>query len=183
LDGETARLRRLLDDLAGLQDQVLGRLELNRGAVKLDEWLVRTLSPWEAAAREKGLAWVPDISPDLPTILMDPDRMAQALGNLVSNAIKFTPSGGQISITANVAAGQFVMQVTDNGPGIPAEEQGKIFQPFYRGARGQRVVEGMGLGLSIAYDIVVAHGGEIELESTPGDGSRFTVRIQVENPA
>jgi two-component system sensor histidine kinase BaeS len=182
LDGETARLRRLLDDLAGLQDQVLGRLELDREPVKLDEWLGSTLSPWEAAAQEKGLVWESDISPNLPTILMDPDRMAQALGNLVSNAIKFTPSGGQISITANVAAGQFIMQVADSGPGIPAEEQGKIFQPFYRGVRGRRVVEGMGLGLSIARDIVLAHGGEIELESTPGDGSRFTIRMQAEVP-
>ncbi|MFL7868109.1 MAG: sensor histidine kinase [Anaerolineales bacterium] len=182
LDGETARLRRLLDDLAGLQDQVLGRLELNRVPVKLVEWLGSTLSPWEAAAREKGLVWEADISPSLPVILMDPDRMAQALGNLVSNAIKFTPSGGQISITANVATGQFIMQVADSGPGISPQEQEKIFQPFYRGSHGRRVIEGMGLGLSIARDIVVAHGGEIELESTPGDGSRFTVRMQVEVP-
>ena len=72
------------------------------------------------------------------------------------------------------------MQVADNGPGIPAEERGKIFQPFYRGSRGRRVVEGMGLGLSIAHDIVLAHGGEIELESTPRDGSRFIIRVQAE---
>jgi signal transduction histidine kinase len=128
------------------------------------------------------LVWEADISPSLPVILMDPDRMAQALGNLVSNAIKFTPSGGQISITANVATGQFIMQVADSGPGISPQEQEKIFQPFYRGSHGRRVIEGMGLGLSIARDIVVAHGGEIELESTPGDGSRFTVRMQVEVP-
>ena len=74
------------------------------------------------------------------------------------------------------------MQVADSGPGIPPEEQKKIFQPFYRGARGRRIVEGMGLGLSIAHDIVLAHGGEIELESAPGDGSRFTIRMQAEVP-
>ena len=182
LDRETARLRRLLDDLAGLQDQVLGRLELNRIPVKLDEWLGSTLSPWEAAAREKGLDWVSDISPNLPNILMDPDRMAQAIGNLVSNAIKYTPSGGQISVTAQHVGGQFVIQVADSGPGIPSEEREKIFQPFYRGAHGRRVVEGMGLGLSIARDILAAHGGEIELETIPGSGSRFTVRMQVEAP-
>jgi two-component system sensor histidine kinase BaeS len=182
MEGETARLQRLLDDLAGLHNQVLGKLELNRVPVKLDEWLGSTLSSWEAAAREKGLDWEVDISPNLPIALMDPDRMAQAIGNLVSNAIKFTASGGQVSIKAQLAGGQFVIQVADSGPGIPLDEQEKIYQPFYRGAHGRRIVEGMGLGLSIARDIVVAHGGEIELESTPGTGSRFTLHLQVEVP-
>ena len=71
------------------------------------------------------------------------------------------------------------MQVADTGPGIPAEEKEKVFQPFYRGRQGHRIVEGMGLGLSIARDIATAHGGDIELETTPGTGSRFTLRIPV----
>jgi len=182
MDGETARLQRLLDDLAGLHDQALGRLELNRAPVQLDEWLGSTLSPWEAAAREKGLNWEVEIPAALPVILMDPDRMAQALGNLLSNAIKFTPTEGWVSTTVEMDGRQLTIQVADSGLGIPLDEQEKIFQPFYRGAHGRRIVQGMGLGLSIARDIVAAHGGGIDLESTPGAGSCFTVRMHVEVP-
>ena len=140
-----------------------------------DQW-----SPWEAAALQKGLAWVLDALPNLPVVIMDPDRMAQAIGNILSNAIKFTSLGGKVITTIEFEGGQLSMQVTDTGPGIPANEQEKIFQPFYRGSQGKRIVEGMGLGLSIARDIIMAHGGEIKVESTPGTGSRFIMQIPVE---
>src|SRR5574341_390779 len=181
IDSETARLQHLLDDLLGLHDQVLGKLELNRSPIQLNEWLAGTLSPWAAAAREKGLKWEAKIQPNLPVILIDSDRMAQAIGNLLSNAIKFTPAGGQISSNVEFMDGQLVVQVSDTGPSIPVDEQVKIFQPFYRGAHGRRIVQGMGLGLSIAQAIVTAHGGEIELESMPGAGNRFTLRMQAED--
>jgi signal transduction histidine kinase len=182
MDEETVRLRHLLDDLAGLHDQVLGKLELTQSAVQLNDWLVSTLSPWQAAARQKGLAWVADVSPDLPVVIMDPNRMAQAIGNILSNAIKFTSAGGKVSTVIKFDGGQLSMQVTDSGPGIPADEQEKIFQPFQRGSQGRRIVEGMGLGLSIARDIIAAHGGEIKVDSTPGVGSCFTLQIPVEVP-
>jgi two-component system sensor histidine kinase BaeS len=182
LDGETARLQRLLEDLAGLHDQVLGKLELNRGAVQLNEWLANTLSPWETVAREKGVAWEAEIPQGLPSIVMDSDRMVQAIGNLLSNAVKFTPAGGKVTTVVKFMGEQLIVQVADTGPGIPLEEQNKIFQPFYRGAHGRRIVQGMGLGLSIAHEIVTAHGGEIGLQSTPGTGSRFTMSMPVEIP-
>jgi signal transduction histidine kinase len=172
-----------LEDLAGLHDQVLGKLELNRAPVQLNEWLVSTLSPWEAAARQKGLIWKLEVSPDLPVVRIDPDRMAQAIGNILSNAIKFTPSGGEVSTSVDFGGGQLSLQVADTGPGIPLDEQEKIFQPFIRGSQGRRIVEGMGLGLSIAREIIVAHGGEIKLESTPGVGSRFILQLPVEAQA
>jgi signal transduction histidine kinase len=177
MDEETVRLQHLLDDLARLHDEVLGKLELNRSAVRLDDWLASTLSPWEAAARQKGLSWTVIIPPGLPVILMDPDRMAQALGNILSNAIKFTPADGAASIAVGFDGGFLSLRVADTGPGIPADEQPRIFQPFYRGSQGRRIVEGMGLGLNIARDIIQAHGGSIELESKPGEGTIFTVRI------
>jgi two-component system sensor histidine kinase BaeS len=179
LDGETARLQRLLDDLAGMHDMVLGGLELNKKPVKTSEWLVGVLSPWEAAAREKGLVWAEQIPGDLPQIVVDPDRIGQAFGNLLSNAVKFTPVGGQVSVKAWKDPGRFHLQVEDSGPGIPAEEHEKIFEPFYRGAHGRRIVQGMGLGLSIARDIVSAHNGEIVLQSIAGGGSRFVIQLPI----
>ena len=180
MDGETARLQHLLDDLAGLYGQVLGKLELNQVPVVLDSWLEDILSPWEAAARQKGLDWAEDISTASSTVVMDPDRMAQAIGNLVSNAIKFTPANGRVSIVAKLDDVLLTVEVADSGTGIPVEEQEKIFQPFYRGAHGRRIVQGMGLGLSIARDVVTAHGGKIELQSSPGAGTRFILQIPVE---
>lgn len=129
MDDETLRLQHLLDDLAGLHDQVLGKLELNRSAVQLNDWLVSTLSPWEAAARQKGLTWAVDVSPDLPVVMMDQDRMAQAIGNILSNAIKFTPAGGQVSTTIKLDERRLSMQVEDTGPSIPVDEKEKIFSP------------------------------------------------------
>jgi signal transduction histidine kinase len=146
LDGETARLKRLLEDLAGMYDQVLGKLELNRTQVNLKDWLAGTLSTWEAAAREKGLEWDVKIPAESPIVLMDTDRMSQALSNLISNAIKFTPNGGRITTTLTIDSDQFALQVADSGIGIPAEDREKIFQPFFRGGHGRRIVQGMGLG-------------------------------------
>ena len=180
MDDETIRLQHLLDDLAGLHDQVLGRLELNRAPVQIDNWLPNVLSFWEAAARQKGLSWSEDIVPSLPTVMIDPDRMAQALGNIVSNAIKFTPAGGGISTTVRMQDHQLEIQVADTGLSIPENEREKIFEPFYRGSQGRRIVEGMGLGLSIARDIISAHGGEIKVTSPPGGGSTFILQIPVE---
>jgi signal transduction histidine kinase len=182
LDGETARLQRLLDDLAGLHDQVLGKLELERAPVKLGDWLINVLLPWEVVAQQKGVEIKIDALDEQAIVMVDSDRMAQAIGNLLSNAVKFTPAGGQISITANVDSERLIFQVADSGPGIPIEEQEKIFQPFYRGAHGRRIVQGMGLGLSIARDIVAAHGGIIELKSDSGVGSRFILQIPTEVP-
>ncbi|MGE5641664.1 MAG: ATP-binding protein [Byssovorax cruenta] len=182
MDEETIRLQRLLDDLAGLHDQVLGKLELTRSVVQVNDWLTSTLAPWEAAARQKGLRWEVYVPPALPVIVMDPDRMAQAMGNILSNATKFTPAGGKVTIAVNLEEGKLSLEVIDTGPGIPTEEQTKIFQPFYRGSQGRRIVEGMGLGLNIARDILIAHGGDIKVESAPGTGSRFTLQIPVEIP-
>jgi signal transduction histidine kinase len=180
LDSETARLQHLLDDLSELQDHVLGKQELNRRSVQLEDWLAITLAPWEAAAREKGLTWQTNLEPDLPATFIDPDRMAQAIGNILSNAIKFTPTGGRISTRVAGEDRELKIEVADTGPGIPAEEQEKIFQPFYRGSQGRRIVEGMGLGLSIVRDIVEAHGGEVKLVSTPAKGSHFILQIPME---
>jgi two-component system, OmpR family, sensor histidine kinase BaeS len=180
MDDETIRLQHLLDDLAGLHDQILGRMELNQTAVPLNDWLSSTLSPWEADAGQKGLGWVTEIPSNLPIVFMDPDRMAQALGNILSNAIKFTPHGGDVSIVARYAADRFSVQITDSGPGIPLEERDRIFQPFYRGSQGKRIVEGMGLGLSIARDIVAAHAGDIKVSDSPVSGTSFTLEIPAE---
>ncbi len=178
LDGmatEVERLHPLLDNLAKLHEQVLGTLELNRRPVNLKEWVTHTVIPWREAAHAKGLHWQIDTSNQLPRLNIDSDRLAQVFGNLLSNAIKYTPAGGTVSVSAGVEQKEVWIQVSDTGPGITAEEQTQIFEPFYRSHREQRFPQGMGLGLTIANDLVVAHGGRLVVASEPGHGSQFTV--------
>jgi signal transduction histidine kinase len=181
MDDQAARLQHLLEELAQLHDQVLGTLELDYQEVELSEWLPKLLRPWQEAARDKHLEWQTDIPSNLPLILADPVRLASAIENLVSNAVKYTHSGGTVSVAAIVAGRELLIQVRDNGSGVGLDEQQKIFDPFYRGNQGRRFKQGMGLGLSIAHDLVQAHGGEISLESEPGKGSTFTIHLPLEN--
>ena len=115
--------------------------------------------------------------PHLPTILIDPDRLAQALGNVLSNAIKYTPETGQVQVSAGNSEQDVWIQVNDTGPGIQPKEQERIFEPFYRSQQQRRFPQGLGVGLTLARDLVRAHGGEVELVSTPGVGSSFTIRL------
>jgi len=173
-------MRRLLDDLTQLYDQALGPLELDRKPVALTPWLTQELAPWRKAAQDKGLRWQTDFPDDLPTLLLDADRMTQALGNVISNAVKYTPPGSDVVITGGVDDKGVWIRVQDGGVGIPLEEQARIFEPFYRGTASGRFPQGMGLGLSITRDLLVAHGGCIDVESTPGVGSAFTLRLPQE---
>ncbi|MBN2003746.1 MAG: HAMP domain-containing histidine kinase [Anaerolineae bacterium] len=175
MEGEVARMQHLLDDLTRLYDQTLGPLELDFQPTPLLTWITRVLSPWREAAHEKGLNWEVQLPPGLPTLALDSDRLAQALGNMVSNAVKYTPSGGEVIISAGVENEQVWIRVKDTGVGIPEEIQGRIFEPFYRGPISRRFPQGMGLGLSIARDLVTAHSGRIEVQSEPGKGSTFTL--------
>ena len=108
-------------------------------------------------------------------ITADPIRLGQVIGNLASNAVKYTPDGGSIFISAGRAENQVWVKFVDSGPGISENEQLLIFEPFYRGDQGRKIKQGMGLGLSISRDILHAHGGEIELQSEPRKGSQFTI--------
>lgn len=172
---EVERLRRLLDDLAHLHEQVLGTLELDRQPTALSDWLSRLLVTWRETALRKRVNWQASVPPDLPTLEVDPGRLGQVVGNLLSNAIKYTPAAGTVSVAAGVESEEVWIRVSDTGPGIDAEELTRIFTPFYRGQQSGRFPQGMGLGLSIARDLVIAHGGRLTVDSTPGAGSHFTL--------
>jgi two-component system sensor histidine kinase BaeS len=173
IDAQLQRLEPLLNNLAQLHDTVLDVPRLKRRPVALCPWLTEVLSPWRAAAQEKNLNWCVTIPDSLPALEIDPDRLAQAVGNLLSNAIKFTPPQGTVAVSVAVQGEQLRITVQDSGPGITPEEQPRIFEPFYRGSK--RFAQGMGLGLTIARDLIAAHAGQIELRSQPGVGSQFTI--------
>ncbi len=166
-------LARLLEDLAHLYRHSAGPLSLQRRHLELGAWLREQAALWAGIARERSLHWKEEIPPDLPAIQADPERLAQALENLVDNALKFTPPGGCVALRAESRDQEVRIHVQDTGPGIPPEDLPRLFEPFYRGSQEGR--PGLGLGLFLARMIVEAHGGHLEVESRTGEGSRFTL--------
>jgi len=173
------RMGRLLDDLAlsyrGLEPQ-----EIQLKSIQVNEWMDSLLPLWAESARQKNLVWETSIPNKLPVIQTDPDRLAQALGNLVNNAIKFTAAGGKVSVYILVTGGKIQFVISDTGIGISLEDQPHLFVPFFRGVHPDWKAPGLGLGLSIAKSIVDSLGGQISLSSSPGQGSTFTVSLPIQ---
>ncbi len=161
MDEQIDRLKPLLDNLASLYALSGKPATLQPEQVNLGDWLRGILVTWQATAQSNGLGWQCDLPEDLPVVSLDPNRMAQVIGNLVANAIQYTPEGGHIGVMAGSEVSQVWISVEDSGIGITDEERQKIFEPLYRGGRARRFPQGMGLGLSIADDIVRLHGGNI----------------------
>jgi two-component system NtrC family sensor kinase len=122
-----------------------------------------------------------EVSSTLPAIRANPVRLRQVFDNVVGNAIKYSNDAGEVLISVRGEGEQVILQVKDNGPGIPLQDQPHIFDKFYRG-RNISKHEGSGLGLAIVKSIIDAHGGRIWVESTPGQGSSFFIVLPVNNP-
>jgi signal transduction histidine kinase len=136
---------------------------------------IESAAPNAAAA---GVTLIADISADATVIEGDPQRIGQACDNLISNAIKFTPRGGTVTVTVRSSADQVSVAVVDTGMGIPADELDQLFVRFFRASTATRnAVPGVGLGLSITKAIVVAHEGELDVESEVGVGTSFIMRL------
>jgi signal transduction histidine kinase len=129
----------------------------------------------ELAAQAKGLHIEVDVQAS--TVVADPEKLRSVVDNLIGNAVKFTPSGGSVSVLARSSGDQAVIDVIDSGPGVPAEERDSIFDSFFRGrAKASARVEGSGLGLAIAREIAVEHGAAVELDDgDDGRGTRVTI--------
>jgi len=125
------------------------------------------------AAQKKKQTLVID-APRVPSVAANPDYLERAIANLIDNAIKYTPESGRISVSAYANGQTVTVQVTDNGIGIPKEDLSRVFERFYRVDRSRsREMGGTGLGLSIVKHVAQAHGGSVEVASTPGQGSTF----------
>jgi two-component system sensor histidine kinase BaeS len=173
------RMGRLLEDLA-LTYRGLGVQEIHLQSVQINEWMEALTPLWAESAQQKQLVWEMDLPEDLPIIQTDPDRLAQALGNLVNNAIKFTPAGGKITLTTRFEESRIQFNVTDTGIGIPLDDQPHLFVPFYRSIQPSWRAPGLGLGLSITKTIITSLGGQIFLNSAPGQGSSFVIILPVQ---
>ncbi len=172
------RLTRSYLDYAGL---VQGTRPLCFGTFTIGA-LIRDIDrEFAPEARSRRLQWECALENPDGSVTTDASRCQQIFSNLVANALKYTPEGGRVRVLGRHDGKTWSVIVTDSGPGIPAESLGKVFEPFFRLSRDERSgIVGNGLGLAICREMVGQLGGEISLHSTPGQGTRVTVRFPVE---
>ncbi|MEI6513331.1 MAG: ATP-binding protein [bacterium] len=175
---ETERLELLIDELLELSAIMAGVLILEKEVFDLKpmlEELIENISP-RAHQKNINIGLLAD-----PTINISADwtRLARAIGNLIDNAVKFTPSGGQVVLSARRCDAEITIEVTDTGEGISEEDLPKVFERFYRADKARTRTGGAGIGLAIVKHTVEAHGGSVEAYSEEGHGSKFIIRLPV----
>jgi two-component system, OmpR family, phosphate regulon sensor histidine kinase PhoR len=173
------RLRDLIEDLLDLSAVEQGQARLSLGPVAVGAAVTQAEAVIRPALDRKGQSLVVELPEALPPARADRDRLAQVLINLLDNAVKFTPEGGVITITAAAPPGRVVLEVRDTGVGIPPDEIGRVFERFYRVDRSRdRREGGTGLGLAIAKHLVQAMDGTIGVDSRPAAGSTFRIELK-----
>lgn len=172
-------MSRLVDDLLDVAKIESGQLVLDPTATDVGELLARNVALNQTLASRKGITIDLHCEP-LPLAIVDAAKLEQVLNNLIGNAVKFSPPGSRIEVGLTAAGPEFQITVRDQGPGISAEEQARLFQPFQRGRPGSAGEKSTGLGLAIAKRIVQGHGGRIWLESAVGQGTTVFVALPFE---
>ena len=179
---EIERLQKLVDDLKVLSLADSGELSLHRQNLAPEELLKRAAELFSHAARRKKVGLEVQAEKDLPSILVDEARMMQVLGNLVSNALRYTPARGKVTLGAQSTGSEVIITVKDNGSGIPADELPNIFDRFHRGDKSRHSDNSeSGLGLAIVKALVESHGGRVWAESKTGEGTTVTMSFPFEN--
>jgi signal transduction histidine kinase len=171
---EALRLSRLVDDLRALSLAEAGELPLTRRETAVAPLIEQVAAAHQPRAQQQGIALQTDLPADLPPITADPDRLKQVIVNLLDNALRHTPEGGQVTLSARQDGPELSIAVRDSGPGIASEDLPRVFDRFYR-ADKSRTRGGSGLGLAIARSIAQAHGGRLTVDSQTGQGATFTL--------
>ncbi|HXQ68953.1 MAG TPA: HAMP domain-containing sensor histidine kinase [Pyrinomonadaceae bacterium] len=175
---ESRRLNKVIDNILDFSKIEAGRKTYNFAAGDMSEVLENVLSSYRYQIVNSGFDVQTNIQRDLPPVSIDREAMAQAISNLLDNAIKYSPEVKQLSITTDRRGSDLSVEIADRGIGIPRGEQTRIFEKFYRVGNGLvHDVKGSGLGLSLVKHIIEAHKGTISVESDVGKGSRFTILL------
>ena len=170
------RMTSMVDELLELSILESGQTPIHLAPVQLPHIARKVMERFETRAAERGVKLLSLIPDDLPYLMADPGKLDQILTNLVENALKFTPEGGDISLSASASQTGVRIEVADTGVGIPREHLPHIFERFYKVDRSRRDV-GTGLGLAITRRLAQAHGGDITVRSAEGEGSAFTLTL------
>ena len=176
IDNEVDRLTQLVAELTELSRIETGKAELKKEPIDLNELMDEVIARLSPQADRQRISISREFASDLPSVPADKNRVQQVAANLVHNAIKFTPAGGEIVITTRVIEGSVVIDIADTGIGIPKEELSRVFERFYKGDKA-RTGEGTGMGLAIAKHVIEAHGGSIWVQSAEGKGAAFSFSL------
>ncbi len=177
---EVRHLERLVDDLRTLSQAEAGELRLNREPVSVQQLLEAAAQSYRPLAEKQGIKLKTEVQKDVPELNVDPDRMAQVLGNAITNSLRYTEPPGEITLGALRNTDRVILTVGDTGKGIAPEALPHVFDRFYRGDASRTGGEESGLGLAIAKSIVEAHGGEISAISAPGMGTTIKIALPFE---
>jgi signal transduction histidine kinase/DNA-binding response OmpR family regulator len=172
-------LLELLNDILDLSKIEAGQMVLNRSQFAVRESLEYCLSMVRERAVKQRISLSLEVDPQVGVLDADRLRFRQVVLNMLSNAVKFTPEGGRVGVRASIRGQDLVVEVTDTGPGVPAEDRQRIFDAFQQGARHPEQTEGTGLGLTLSKRILELHGGRIWVESEAGQGSTFGIALPV----
>jgi PAS domain S-box-containing protein len=175
------RATRLIQDLLDIARMEAGRLSVDRGREQTAPLVREAAELHRALAEEKSIQLMAVVPEDAPPVFADRDRVLQILSNLLGNALKFTPMGGQILLRAEPAGSMVRFSVSDTGSGIPEEDLAHLFEAFWQASAGRK--QGAGLGLAIVKGLVDAHGGHLWVESSPGVGSTFCFTLPTAEPS
>ncbi len=180
----TVRLQHLIEDLLTLSKIETGAFRASMRPVDLATILTAGTGAWRPEADGKGVALTVAASPAWVPVNGDPVQLERMLLNVVSNAVKFTPAGGQVAVTLSEQDGSAVLRITDTGIGIPEAEQPDLSSRFFRASNAvARSIPGTGLGLTIVRSIVANHGGQLDVRSREGQGTTVTIRLPLRRPA
>ena len=184
IQSESSRLSQLVDDLLDISRMQAGSLSLDRRETDLSRLVDDVLTKVNAQMREKELQFRCELPPKFPKAAIDKGKLTAALVNLLGNAAKYTPNGGDVTFRVEVASQQVKFTVTDTGIGISPEELPRVFDRFYR-SNDERVrqITGSGLGLALTQEISRLHGGDVAVESTLNQGSTFRLSIPLDSAA
>jgi signal transduction histidine kinase len=171
----TQTLDRLVEDLRTLAMTDAGNLVLKKEPTDIGTLVHEAVDSFRTQAETAGVSLNAHIADDLPSAEVDPARIRSVIGNLLSNAIRHTPSGGSVTVEANATDGKVAIMVKDTGKGIPPDLLPHVFERFVKGATSM----GSGLGLAIAHDIIAAHGGTIQITSEPSAGTAALISLPV----
>ncbi len=175
---ETVLLSRLVDDLQELALAEAGELKIERESTDLASLIERTLTSIAAQAQEDKITVVKDLPTDLPLVNIDSQRIEQVLHNLLDNALQHGPQAGTIAVKARQKDEAIQVDVIDQGPGLGPDDRSLVFERLYRGDRARsRATGGAGLGLAIVKQLIEAHGGQVWVESEPGQGATFSFTL------
>ena len=174
---DSDRLHEILDSLLDLSRFESGKAQMEFRALAPRSIVADAVESFRRAAQDRGVALSADIPADFPEVWVDTTRIGHVFSNLLSNALKHTPPGGRIALTAEADEAWVRFYVSDSGEGIPAAFLGRVFEPFFR-VPGRRNETGAGLGLAIVKEIVEAHGGTVAVESGEGKGSSFSFTLR-----